>query len=226
MLRGDAVYNLTVMFLAMWEAVANTTEEFSKYRPTKQFKTDGIVQPFYDNPFDDNAIGESLYMSILNQANQYVYITTPYLIISREMMIALINAVKSGIDVRLILPGIADKKIIHFLSRSYYGELVKAGVKIYEYTPGFVHAKMFVCDDKCAVIGTINLDYRSLMHHYECGVWLYESSIINEMKKDFLETQLCSTEITRESIEEQRRGIVGFIKFIVLGVLRAFAPLM
>ncbi len=226
MLRGDAVYNLTIMFLTMWEAVTNVEQEFSKYQPTMKYKTDGIVQPFYDNPFDENAVGESLYMSMLNQANDYVYITTPYLIISREMITSLINAAKSKIDVRLILPGIADKKIVHFMSRSYYAELVRAGVKIYEYTPGFVHAKMFICDDKSAVIGTINLDYRSLMHHYECGVWLYQNSIIEEMKQDFIETQSQCIEITRESIDEQRRGIFGFVRFVALGVLRAFAPLM
>ncbi len=224
MLRGDAVYNLTVMFLSMWSSVTEKIEDFALYKPTESYISDGIVQPFGDTPLDKDAVGETVYMSMLNRAENYVYITTPYLIISREMMVSLMTSAKSGVDVRILVPGIPDKKIVHFLSRSYYEELLKAGVKIYEYTPGFIHSKMFISDDKTAIVGTINLDYRSLSLHYECGVWLYRNSVISDIKKDFLETQIKCQEITLKHIAH--KGKLGMSKFIKLGILRTFAPLM
>ena len=224
MLKGEAVYNLTIMFLSMWSSLTEKIEDFSLYAPTKSYKADGIIQPFSDTPLDDESVGETIYMSILNRAEKYVYITSPYLIISREMMVSLTTAAKSGVDVRLILPGVADKEIVHFLSRSYYATLVKAGVKIYEYIPGFIHAKMFICDDKTAVVGTINLDYRSLALHYECGVWMYGASVINEIKEDFLKTQDVCKEIKYDNLTH--KGKMGMFKFAILAVLRTFSPLM
>ncbi len=223
-LKGDAVYNLTVMFLAMWESITKTDENFEKFLPTKSYESDGIIQPFYDNPYDGNAVGETIYMSILNSAYDYVYITSPFLIISGEMMCSLTTAAKSGVDVKIILPAVPDHKIIQFLSRSYYQELINAGVEIYEYTPGYIHAKMFVCDDETAVVGTINLDYRSLTHHYECGVWMYNNSSINDVKIDFLETLKICRLINTDPIEI--KGIKKLFHFIAVGVLRIFAPLM
>ncbi len=224
MLKGDAVYNLTVMFLSMWALVAKREEDFLHYAPTKSFESDGIIQPFSDTPLDDDAVGETVYMSMLNCAKEYVYITTPYLIISREMMVALTSAAKSGIDVRIILPGIPDKKLIWFLSRSYYKILLKAGVKIYEYTPGFIHAKMFVSDDSSAVVGTINLDYRSLALHYECAVWMYGSSAVGKVKDDFIGTQAQCREITMEN--HPYGGKLSIVKFTTLGILRTFSSLL
>ncbi len=224
MLKGEAVYNLTVMFLSMWNSVTEHIEEFSAYKPTKSYPTDGVIQPFGDTPLDKDSVGETVYMSMLNRAENYVYITTPYLIISREMMVSLITAAKSGIDVRLLLPGMPDKKFIQFLSRSYYAELIRAGVRVFEYSPGFLHAKMFISDDKIAVVGTINLDYRSLNLHYECGVWMYRASVIADIKTDFLETQQKCREITLDNIVH--KGKFRMLRFIALGVLRAFAPLM
>ncbi len=224
MIKGAAVYNLTVMFLSMWSSVTENVEVFSQYKPTEYYPTDGVVQPFGDSPLDADAVGETIYMSMLNRAESYVYITSPYLIISREMMVSLITSAKSGVDVRIVVPGIPDKKFVHFLSRSYYEELIKAGVKIYEYTPGFIHSKMFISDDKTAVVGTINLDYRSLSLHYECGVWLYRASIIGDIKTDFLETQKKCREITLENFDH--KGNLNMLKFIALGILRTFAPLM
>ncbi len=224
MLKGDAVYNLTVMFLSMWGSVTENIEEFSVYKPTKSYPADGVVQPFSDSPLDKDAVGETIYMTMLNRAENYVYITSPYLIISREMMVSLITSAKSGVDVRILLPGVPDKKLVHFLSCSYYEQLIKAGVKIFEYTPGFIHSKMFISDDKTAVVGTINLDYRSLSLHYECGVWLYRSSVIKDIKADFLLTQNKCHEITLEDIKH--KGKFSIIKFITLGILRTFAPLM
>ncbi len=224
MFKGEAVYNLTVMFLSMWSAQTGEIEDFSKYAPTEKFKPDGIIQPFADTPLDDDAVGENVYMGMLNSAKNYVYITSPYLIISREMMVSLMTAAKSGVDVRVMLPGIPDKKMVFFLSRSYYKTLIKAGVKIYEYTPGFMHSKMFVCDDESAVVGTINLDYRSLALHYECGAFMYKSSVISKIKEDFLKTQEICKEITLENHPYQ--GKLKFVQFILLGILRTFSPLM
>ncbi|MFI3324846.1 MAG: cardiolipin synthase [Clostridia bacterium] len=222
-LKGEAVYNLTVMFLAMWESVTKKEENFEKYMPTEKYNSDGIVQPFYDNPYDGNAVGETVYMNILNTACNYVYITTPYLVISREMIVALTTASKSGVDVKIITPQIPDHKIIQFLSRSFYQELIDAGVEIYEYSLGFIHSKMFVSDDETAVVGTINLDYRSLLLHYECGVSIYNNSSIKDIKKDFLDTLNISTQIKDSPIK--LTGIKGFFNFLALGILRIFAPL-
>lgn len=224
MLEGEAVYGLTLLFLCMWSLETGRNEEFSQFAPTVSGTSDGIVQPFGDNPLDEHSVGESVYMNMLNTAEQYVYITSPYLIISREMTISLCNAAKSGIDVRLILPGIADKKFVHFLSRSYYESLLRAGVKIFEYSPGFIHSKMFVADDHTAVVGTINLDYRSLDLHYECATVLYGNSAIGDIVSDFLETQDKSMEITLDLVE--KHGKLDFFKFIALGILRTFSPLM
>ncbi len=222
--KGEAVYNLTVMFLSMWSSMTEQIEDYSKYAPTKKYKSDGIIQPYSDTPLDDDAVGENVYMSMLNCAKKYVYITTPYLIITREMMVSLMTAAKSGIDVRVMLPGVPDQKIIFFLSRSYYKDLLKAGVKIYEYTPGFIHSKMFVCDDETAVVGTINLDYRSLALHYECGAFMYKSSVVEKIKKDFLSTQESCKEITIENHPYQ--GRLKFVQFVLLGILRTFSPLL
>lgn len=224
MLKGEAVYGLTCLFLSMWSIESKKIEDFPLFAPTIRVKSDGIVQPFGDNPLDEHSVGECVYMNMLNTAEKYVYITSPYLIISREMIISLVNAGKSGIDVRLILPGIPDKKFVHFLSRSYYQSLLKAGVKIYEYTPGFIHSKMFLSDDHTAVVGTINLDYRSLDLHFECATVLYGSSIIGDIVSDFLETQEKSTEITLDMVEKY--GKLDVFKFIALGILRTFSPLM
>ena len=224
MLKGDAVYNLTVMFLSMWNTITENVEDYSKYAPTKSYKSDGVIQPFSDSPLDEYAVGENVYMSMLNRSEKYVYITSPYLIISREMMVALTSAAKSGVDVRIQLPKIPDKKFVHFLSRSYYETLLKNGVRIYEYTPGFIHSKMFICDDKTSVVGSINLDYRSLSLHYECGVWIYKSSIIEDIKKDFLETEKKCEEIILQDFIKQSK--LGPFRLILLGILRTFAPLI
>ncbi len=224
MFKGEAVYNLTVMFLSMWSSLTGKVEDYSAYAPTKTYHADGIIQPYCDTPLDYDPVGENVYMGMLNNAKDYVYITTPYLIISREMMVSLMTAAKSGIDVRLVLPGIPDKKKIFFLSRSYYKTLLGAGVRIFEYKPGFIHSKMFVCDDETAVVGTINLDYRSLALHYECGAFMYQSSVVDKIKKDFLQTQAKCQEITMENHPYQ--GRLKFIQYVLLGILRTFSPLL
>lgn len=166
MIKGDAVWSLTNMFLTLWDGINKCDEDFRKYLPDIDVKTDnGYVIPYTDFPIDNETVGKSVYLNMINRANRYIYIMTPYLILDNTMATSLCDAAKSGIDVRLITPGIADKKLVNLLTKSYYDKLIEAGVKIYEYTPGFVHAKIFVSDDETAVVGTINLDYRSLAHH-------------------------------------------------------------
>lgn len=158
---------------------------------------------------------------MINKAKHYVYIMTPYLIIDNEMMTALTLAAKSGIDVRIITPGIPDKKMVFMVTQSYYSELVEAGVKIYQYTPGFVHAKTVVMDDSVATVGTINFDYRSLYLHFECGVWMFNTSAVYEIKDDFLKTQEKCDMITKREIDK-----TSSVKKLGQSILRLVAPLM
>ncbi|MEG2038651.1 MAG: cardiolipin synthase [Oscillospiraceae bacterium] len=225
MLKGDAVWNLTAMFLAMWDFIRDEEESYEQYRPNVYLKeaveTDGYVQPYSDSPIDDEPVGEMVYMNIINRAQRYVYINTPYLIIDNELSTALCNAAKSGIDVRIVTPHIADKAYVHAVTRANYAVLVEAGVKIYEYTPGFIHAKSFVADDEYGVIGTINMDYRSLYLHFECATWLYKTKSILKMKEDYLETLKVCQQITLKECTE-----ISIFRKSVRALLRVFAPLM
>ncbi len=225
LLRGDAVWNLTVMFLSMWNYLRHTDENFDLYRPHVHQPvaeaTDGYVQPFSDAPLDMEAVGETVYMNILSRAKRYVYITTPYLIVDNEMVTALSHAAKQGVDVRIITPHIGDKWFVHASTRAYYEMLVENGVKIYEYTPGFIHAKTFVCDDLYATVGTINMDYRSLYLHFECAAWLYHTRSVLQVRDDFLKTQDVSQPITLEWC----RQCPWYVR-LVRALLRLFAPLM
>lgn len=227
MLKGDAVWNFTVMFLEIWNSYNPVDEDFTGFKPNQEhegdFVGDGFVQPFSDSPLDGETVSVNVYLDILAQAKDYVYIFTPYLAISDELHIALCAAAKRGVDVRLVLPGTPDKKIAYRLSRSYYLPLMEAGIRIYEYTPGFIHAKSYVSDDEIAVVGTINMDYRSLYLHFECGVVMFESSAIAELKKDALKTFEVSHEV---SIEERRRGVMSRLYGgLIDSILRVFAPL-
>ena len=203
MLEGGAVQGLTMMFLHMWN-VSEKKVEFGKYlqKEEKNMQAPGFVMPYGDSPFDDELIGETVYMDILNRAKEYVHIMTPYLIIDQRMITALTFAAKRGVDVKLILPHVPDKKFAFALAKSHYKELLKAGVKIYEYTPGFVHAKVFTSDYEKAVVGTINLDYRSLYLHFECAAFLYQVDEIENIEKDFQETLAKCQEITLENMKK------------------------
>ena len=197
-LTGECVWSFTSMFLELWDYILKIESDYTFYRATSMEKhrlqekihadEKGFVQPYTDSPLDHEDVGENVYLNIINRAKHYVYICTPYLIIDNEMMTALCLAAKSGVDVRLMTPGIPDKKLVFLLTQSYYEQLLEAGVKIYEYQPGFLHAKSFVCDDEIAVVGTINLDYRSLYLHFEDGVWIYRNQVIYDIKKDFTDT--------------------------------------
>lgn len=223
-MTGDAVRNLTFMFLEMWNGMSNEPlEDTSKFFPeiSYQAKESSYIQPYADTPLDDERVGENVYMNVVKMAKNYVYFTTPYLIISEEMERELTMAVKRGVDVRIITPGIPDKKTVFEVTRSYYGELVKAGVKIYEYTPGFLHAKQCICDDQIAVIGTINLDYRSLYLHFENGVLMYDCQAVLDMRHDYEKTMAVSKDVTEEYLKKHSLRVR-----IKRGLLRVFAPLL
>lgn len=225
MLKGEAVWSLTVMFLSTWGyliGVEDHLDQFHNYHSIKEkVITDGYVQPFADSPLDDELVGETVYLNLINKANRYVYITTPYLIIDHEIVTALTSAAKGGIDVRIITPHHPDKWYVHAVTRSYYKILTECGVKIYEYTPGFMHSKTFVVDDEYAVVGTINMDYRSLYLHFECGVWMYRCRCISDIKNDFLNTLTSCGEITAADTEATK-----WYKALAGSILRVFAPLM
>lgn len=204
-LTGDAVRSLTASFLTMWNAIDHTDsqEDYDRYLDA----TDGTykaaakncyVQPYSDNPLGQDRIGEDVYLNILKNAKDYVYITTPYLIITDEMERELRLAVKRGVDVRIVTPGIPDKKLVYKITRSYYEPLCSAGVRIYEYTPGFCHAKQWVCDDEISVVGTINMDFRSLYLHFENAVFTYNKELAAKVKEDMLNNFEVSCEVTTD----------------------------
>lgn len=222
MLEGDAVQGLTMMFLQMWN-VSEKVVDYGKYlqQAEKDLQASGFVMPYGDSPFDEELIGEMVYMDILNRAKQYVNIMTPYLIIDQRMLTALCFAAKRGIDVKIILPHKPDKKFAFALAKSHYRELLTAGVRIFEYTPGFVHGKVFTSDEEKAVVGTINLDYRSLYLHFECGAFLYQVDEIETIEADYQETLEKCQEIT---LENYKKGT--FLLRLCGWFLKVLAPLM
>lgn len=223
MLRGEAAWSFTMMFLTMWDYAYRANEDFALYRPKhlSGIRSDGYVIPFTDTPTDDEPVGETVYMNMIARAKEYVYICTPYLIIDNEMLTCLKSAAKSGVDVRIITPHVPDKRFVHSLTRSYYDALIRAGVRIYEYTPGFIHSKTFLSDDRCGVVGSINLDFRSLYLHYECGAWLYGCSALKTMKDEYLETLQKCEEITDIWCRRAR----WYIR-VWRSILRTLAPLL
>ena len=222
MLTGGAVRNFTLMFLQMWSVSEYPYEDFSPYLDaSRPVEAPGWVLPYCSSPFHTEKVGEMAYISILNQASDYVHITTPYLIIDHELSTALTFAAKRGVDVKLILPAVPDKKTVFALTHTYYRELLEGGVEIYEYTPGFIHAKMFVSDDSIAVVGSINLDYRSLYLHFECAAMLYRCPAVADVEKDFQETLEKCHAVTLEECRRDKltRRLTGWL-------LRPLAPLM
>ena len=223
MLKGDAVWNLTVMFLSMWDYIDNKEEDYIKFKPSKNkyYNSKGYVQPFDDSPLINEPIGETVYLNLINKAKDYIYINTPYLIIDNEMATALKIAAKSGVDIKIVTPYIPDKKFVHAVTKSYYESFIKDGIEIYEFTPGFMHAKTFVVDDEYGVVGSINLDFRSLYLHYECGVWLYKTESIKSMKDDYLETLKKCHKVTMEECKN-----TSSIRKVLRLIIRMFAPLL
>ncbi|GBU11027.1 cardiolipin synthase [Erysipelotrichaceae bacterium] len=230
-IEGSAVWSLTTLFLSTWEFLAGNTEDYSKFAYVEregksavkhQEKLEkSIVQPYSDSPLDEERVGETVYINLITHAEKSVHICTPYLIVGYEMQQTLCNAAKMGIDVRIITPFIGDKAYVQATTRSFYKALITAGVKIFEYTPGFIHAKSFVVDGNLATIGSINLDFRSFNLNFECGVWMYNHPAIADMEADFKATEELSQEVELEVC------LTYPIYYrISMAVLRFFSPLM
>lgn len=221
MIEGDAVKNFTMMFLQNWNITEKVKEDFEKYIVKTDVTTKGYVLPYGDSPFDKENVGELVYMDILNNARDYVHIMSPYLVIDNEMMFALEYAAKRGVDVKLILPYITDNPTEYKIARNLYPRLIERGVKIYEYTPGFVHAKTFISDNKKAVVGTINMDYRSMYLNMECAVYMQGVDTVLDIEEDFKNTLLKCNEITLEDCEKYSK-----IKQMIGKLLWLISPLM
>lgn len=224
MVEGKAAWSFALIFLKMWELCTGTDEDYLQYYPWRDtpctVETAGYVQPYADSPLDNENTGEQVYLSIISGAKEYLYINTPYLIVDGAMATALCQAAKSGVDVRIVTPHKWDKWAVHMTTRSYYRQLIQAGVKICEYTKGFMHSKTFVADDAIATVGTTNLDFRSLYLHFECGTVLYDNPSVMEVKKDFLET----LEICQPITEQDCKCSLPMRLF--QDAMRLFAPLM
>ncbi|MBC8574146.1 cardiolipin synthase [Jingyaoa shaoxingensis] len=239
MLKGDAVRDFTLMFLQMWNVVEyvklskterekvddHLLEEYRRYIqmpiPKCSEEGKGFVIPYDDNPLDDEQVGELVYLDILNTAKKYVHIMTPYLVLDHNMIVALTYAAKRGVDVKIIMPHIPDKKYAFILARTFYNELLDAGVEIYEFLPGFVHSKVFVSDDEKAVVGSINMDFRSLYLSFECAALLYKNKEISTIEADFQESLKSCEKVTKEVYNSQPAW-----KKLAGSLLRLFAPLM
>lgn len=221
-LEGDAVWSMTVSFLAMWDFTLSSEEDFAPFRPLPATGgAEGYVQPYQDCPWDNEAVGLTVYLNLIYRAKKYLYITTPYLAIDYSLTMALTTAAKNGVDVRIITPHIPDKKTVFELTRSHYRELLEAGVQIFEYEPGFIHAKNFVVDDRFATVGTVNLDYRSMFLHFENGVLMYDVPAVENIRDDFLETQTKSLMVSLQDCRDQ-----PWYKRLLWAVLRVLAPLL
>ena len=224
-IKGEAVWSYTVLFLTTWNALRHEDNNYMVFKAdsaqndgTSAF--DGYIAAYGDTPLDDEITSQNIYMNILNQAVRYCYIITPYLIIDNELTNALLLTAKRGVDVRILTPGIPDKRMIWMITRSYYEPLMNGGVKIYEYTPGFVHGKVFIADDDIATVGTINLDYRSLYLHFENGTYLYGSEKVLDIRNDYLDALKVSKRIEKKDI---KNGI--FIEILIY-FMRLFTPLL
>lgn len=223
-IEGGAVRSLMALFLMNWNTQSKKNPiDYTKYMSLPAWQTEGrgIVIPFGSGPgpIYTDTIGKNVYLNMINAAKDYLYLTTPYLICDREILSALRMAAKKGVDVRIITPHIPDKPTVFFMTRSNYKALLDDGVKIYEYTPGFIHAKNYVCDDKFAVCGTINMDYRSLVHHFECGAWMYGADCIEEMKADFLSTA------AQSGMVDKNKAVMRSWQRMIAEIMKVFSPL-
>lgn len=239
MLKGDAVRDFTLMFLQIWNVVeyvrlpkvqrdraeAHLLDEYRRYiqmpLPKSEENGKGFVVPYDDNPLDNEQVGELVYLDILNTAKKYVHIMTPYLVLDHNMVVALTYAAKRGVDVKIIMPHIPDKQYAFILARTFYNELLEAGVEIYEFLPGFVHSKVVVSDDEKAVVGSINMDFRSLYLSFECAALMYKNKEINVIEEDFRNTLEKCEKVTKEVYRR-----MPFWQKLAGSLLRLFAPLM
>lgn len=224
MVKGEAAVSFALMFLQLWgveEKHDAITDYISFSEKALDCDASGYVVPYGDSPLDDHKVGERVYMDLLNRSTRFVHIMSPYLILDGEMENAVKFAAERGVEVTIILPGVPDKRIPYALAKTHYRSLLRSGVKIYEYTPGFVHSKVFSCDGREAVVGTINMDYRSFYHHFECALYMYGTDCIKDIESDFSETLKKCRKVTEETIKKEPLSvkITGFL-------LKFFAPLM
>lgn len=227
-LTGKGAWGLTLIFLQLWQSMDShiDTKDLKSLQPvswetsTSEAKSTQYVQPFSDSPTDKKNFGEHVLIKMIHAAKESVYIYTPYLILDENLETALILAAESGIDVKIITPKKWDKYLVHMTTRSYYSELIEAGISIYEYTPGFMHAKTVLVDDEAALVGTINFDYRSLYLHFENAVMLFGGTIMHDIRKDFDETIRSSELMTDQTVNKSP------VRRLTKSVLRLFAPLM
>lgn len=229
LMRGEAAWGFAVMFLDMWDSITRSRESWADFRPQPEalagIKGKGLVQPICTAPFSEISLSESTIINIIRSATKYVYLSTPYLIPTHELILAMITAARSGVDVRILTPNIPDKKVIFAATRAHYMQLIEAGVKIYEYSPGFMHAKQIVADDRMAMVGSVNLDFRSLYLNFECTAWMMDAQCIPDIRADMEESMRLSERIT----PEKGRALIssGTLPHrIWRSVLRVFAPLM
>lgn len=223
MIEGEAVWSFTEMFLGMWSYLVDDHEniEYAKYRiPTTISADGGLYQPFSDTPTDADDVSLSVHLNMAYYAKRYLYIETPYLIINGDMQMALCLAARSGVDVRILVPGIPDKRVAYSITRSNYEALLKAGVKIYEFTPGFNHGKNIICDDDMALVGTVNMDYRSYFLHFEDAILFHDAPCIQEMKTSYLTALSRSRMVTLEDCKS-----TNIIVRMARSIIKIFAPL-
>lgn len=225
MLRGDAAWSLTLFFLELWEPETGNSQDFLDHYPWTEDKPceeefDGYVQPFYDSPIDDERICQQVYLDMIHSARRYLWIMTPYLIIDSSVIAALEHAAKRGVDIRIMTPFRRDRWFVHMTTRSYYRQLISAGVKIFEYLPGFIHSKTILVDGRCAIVGSINLDYRSMFLHFECGVWMCGSRAVAQLQDDF---QAVFPRCREIHLEDTSTNL--FVRFVRI-ILQLFSPLM
>ena len=222
-LEGEASKSFTLLFLQNYTITSKKKENFDSF-VTQEFEKieEGIFQPFGDGPrpLYENRVGEDTLINLIGQAKERVTISTPYLICDYNLLSALERASRRGVKVQIIMPSVPDKKIIWYLSRSNYKQLMNAGVEIYEYAPGFIHSKVILVDEEIAIVGTINLDYRSLVHHYECGVLIYKSNCLLSIKEDLEDTLLKSIRIDDKSAKQ------GFLVKLICSLFKVFSPLL
>lgn len=221
MIKGEAVWSFTLMFLRFFNSFSDEEIDYNEYKSTIKFESkEGYIAPYGTNPYIDDLVGKNIYLNIINNSKDYLYIFTPYLIIDSDMITSFQLAAKRGVDIRIVTPKIPNSKIIHYITRSFYDKLMLSGIKIYEYIPGFVHSKVFVCDDLVATVGTINLDYRSLYLDFECGTFLYDIKVIKNIKDDIIKTIDKSEEVKKNDIKG------SIFKHILESFLRLIAPLL
>lgn len=229
MVEGEAVKSFTYMFLSLWDMLGprrslpeHPADDYGKFLGTAAYPaSDGIIVPYGDIPTDDETVGENVYMNLIAKAKKYIYVCTPYFIVDYETLRVLCLASKCGVDVRIVTPYIPDKWYIHTITKSHYRKLIENGIRVYEYTPGFMHSKTIVCDHDIGITGSINFDYRSLYFHFECAVYMYRSGAVRQMEQDFLEILKVSRQITLDECRD-----IKPITKIARAVLRIFSPLM